>query len=198
MKPVWTPLRLGASVLGTLLGCSLFGQGRDQATGQRVSSERNSERKLTGVLPGHTTLQRGKAILGEPSLDYSENRATWTTCSGKKLVIEADQWRIVNLVRVAWISSTHPRFDCVNSASGESKWVTGPGPRLGDSTERVTQLYGQPDWPSPSRMGPQQLELLYFDSRGPKVTQVMSAPCSPGKVGKPGRVVEITLAVRKH
>jgi hypothetical protein len=57
-------------------------------------------------------------------------------------------------------------------------------------------LYGQPDSQSASTNGGQQLELLYyaFDWAGPDVPQVMEVLCTAEKDGKPGRVVEITLA----
>jgi hypothetical protein len=65
-----------------------------------------------------------------------------------------------------------------------------------DSTRHVIKLYGEPDSTSPSTKGGQQLELLYyaFDWAGPDVPQVMEVLCTPEKDGKPGRVVEITLA----
>jgi hypothetical protein len=194
LRPVWTPLRLSTSVLVALSGTLLLGQGPNLSTRQSVARERISQWKLAGVIPGHTTLQRAKAILGMSFLGESEYQATWTTC-GKKLVIEADQWGIVKLVRVSY---TQLPFDCVNAASGESKWVTGLGLGLGDSTERVTQLYGQPDSRSPSTRDAQQLEWLYFDLRGPRVTQLMKVRCSPEKEGKPERVLEITLTVRNQ
>ena len=45
-------------------------------------------------------------------------------------------------------------------------------------------------------MGGQQLELLYypFSWAGPDVPHVMRGLSTPEKDGKPGRVVEITLA----
>ena len=57
-------------------------------------------------------------------------------------------------------------------------------------------LYGQPGTRGPSTKGGQQLELFYyaFDWAGPDVPQVMTVLCTPAKDGKPGRVVEITLA----
>lgn len=49
---------------------------------------------------------------------------------------------------------------------------------------------------SPSTKNGQRLELLHyaFDWAGPDVPQVMEVVCTPEKHGKPGRVVEITLA----
>lgn len=56
--------------------------------------------------------------------------------------------------------------------------------------------HGNPDSRSPSTKNGQPLELLYyaFDWAGPDVPQVMEVVCTAEKEGKPGRVVEITLA----
>jgi hypothetical protein len=56
--------------------------------------------------------------------------------------------------------------------------------------------YGPFDSRRPSTKGGQQLELLYyaFDWAEPDVPQVMEVMGTPEKDGKPGHVVEITLA----
>jgi hypothetical protein len=174
----------------------LFGQDRIFSTRHDSPSEHNSEWKLAGVLPGHTTFRRAKATLGEPFSGDSDYKATWTICE-KELVIESDHKGIVSAVRVSRISDIRPTIDCFRGASGESNWVTGLGLGLDDATEQITRLYGQPDSQKPSTMGAQQLELQYykFDLRGLKVTQVMNVRCTSGKHGKPGRVLAITIAV---
>ena len=196
MKPGWMQSLISASALAALFGTFLLGQDRGPLTRLALPSARNTEWKLAGVLPGHTTLQRAKAILGEPFTHESDYRATWTTCE-KKLEIRADHEGIIKAVRVTRTSDTPPAIDCFGSASGESKWVTGLGLALDDSTERVTQLYGQPDSQRPSTKGLHQIELLYYalNSQGPKLTQVMTVRCTPEKDGRPGRVLEIRLTV---
>jgi len=54
----------------------------------------------------------------------------------------------------------------------------------------------EPDSRSPSTKDGQPLELMYypFDWAGPDVPQVMEVLCTKEADGKPGRVVEITLA----
>ena len=196
MKRGWMQFSLSASAL-TALSCTfLLGQDRSFPTRHDSPSEHNSEWKLAGVLPGHTTFRRAKATLGELFSDDSDYKATWTTCE-KELVIESDHKGIVRAVRVSRISDTRPTIDCFGRTSGESNWVTGLGLGLDDSMERVTQLYGQPDSEKPTTKGSHQIELLYYalNSRGPKLTRVMNVRCTPGKDGRPGRVVEIRLAV---
>ena len=77
-----------------------------------------------------------------------------------------------------------------------SPWKTGLGLRVNDLAPKVVQLYGPPDSKSPSTRDGQPLELWYyaFDWAGPDVPQVMEVLCTREQDGKPGRVVEITLA----
>jgi hypothetical protein len=60
----------------------------------------------------------------------------------------------------------------------------------------LAQLYGQPDSKSPSTRDGQPLELWYyaFDWAGSDVPQVLEVLCTREANGKPGQVVEITLA----
>jgi len=62
------------------------------------------------------------------------------------------------------------------------------GLRLSDSTDKVTELYGEPDSRSPSTKNGQPLELWYypFDWAGPDVPQVMEVLCTKEKDGQPG------------
>ena len=75
-------------------------------------------------------------------------------------------------------------------------WKTGNGLSLSDPVGKVVQLYGEPDSRSPSTKDGQPLELWYyaFDWAGADVPQVMEVLCTREADGKPGRVVEITLA----
>lgn len=74
-------------------------------------------------------------------------------------------------------------------------WLSVSALALNDPVSSV-DIYGQPDSRSPSTRDGKQLELLYyaFDWAGPDVPQVMEVLCTTEKDGKPGRVVEITLA----
>ena len=51
---------------------------------------------------------------------------------------------------------------CNDASSREAGWSTGMGLRLGSSTRRVLQLYGEPDSRSPSTKAGQRLELLCY------------------------------------
>jgi hypothetical protein len=132
-----------------------------------------------------------------PTKNDPENHlANWLTCDGDELNVDFDENGIIQSV---WTSKTnvHPPRGCVASIAMAPELSTGLGLRLGDAAARVEQLYGQPDSRSPSTKDGQQLELLYyaFDWAGPDVPQLMEVLCTVEKDGKPGRVVEITLAV---
>jgi hypothetical protein len=71
-------------------------------------------------------------------------------------------------------------------------WVTGLGLRIGDSQDRVTDYYGEPNSSGPASKNGQDLALMFyqFDFAGSDVPQVMEVLCARDT----GRVVEITLA----
>jgi hypothetical protein len=128
--------------------------------------------------------------------DPENHLAEWLTCDGDVLNVDFDENGIIQSV---WTSKTKTRSPrgCVESVTMALQLSTGLGLQLGDTAARVLQLYGQPDSRSPSTKDGQQLELLYyaFDWAGPDVPQLMEVLCTVEKDGKPGRVVEITLAV---
>jgi len=101
----------------------------------------------------------------------------------------------VNVAKRREATDVDVNNDC-RAESSRARWSTGHGLALGDSSERVIALYGQPGTRGPSTEGKQKLELFYyaFDWAGPDVPQVMTVLCTPANEGKPGRVVEITLA----
>jgi hypothetical protein len=113
-------------------------------------------------------------------------------CRDVSLSIEVDKNKRIQIIRTAsWPESS---ADCSKMPPG--RWKTGLGLRVDDPTVKIVQLYGEPDSKSPSSKGEQQLELWYyaFDWAGPDVPQVMEVLCTVEQNGKPGRVVEITLA----
>jgi hypothetical protein len=70
--------------------------------------------------------------------------------------------------------------------------VTGQGLRIGDSQDRVTGFYGEPNSSGPASKNGKDLALMYyqFDWAGSNVPQVLEVLCARDT----GRVVEITLA----
>lgn len=163
----------------------------------RLEERRRNETILAKILPGRTSLSEAQTFWRNPTTKDAENHlAKWLTCDGGELNVDFDEDGIIQSV---WTSETKaPRSrGCVESAAAGPTLSTGLGLQLGDAAARVLQLYGQPDSRSPSTKDGQQLELLYyaFDWAGPDVPQLMEVLCTVEKGGKPGRVVEITLAV---
>jgi len=191
-------MRFWVSVSVVCFLCAPLSRPQNRPHPTRRVPDRKYEWRLAGLLPGHTTLERAEAILGRPKeLDETGQTASWRTCFGDELAVEMDAKRVVQTVRaMSKDMQLQPLVDCAGAVPRTSKWATGLGLRLGDEATRVSQIYGKSDSRSPSTKGGQQLELLYyaFDWAGPDVPQVMEVLCTAEKDGKPGRVVEITLA----
>ena len=189
-------MQYSASVSVIILASSavLLGQNSLQAYRHDLSAGHTNEWKLASLVPGQTRFTKVDRILGRPSPTSSDRTATWTNCL-QQLVVESDQTGVVQTIRVSKVSDG-PILDCYGQSGNASQWKTGLGLKTNDSTERAISIYGAPTSRSPSTKGGQQLELLYyaFDWAGPDVPQVMEVLCTPERDGKPGRVVEITLA----
>jgi hypothetical protein len=106
------------------------------------------------------------------------------------LVADIDGDERIQVIRLGKGRAT----DCATESA--KLWATGRGLKLDDDVNTVSRLYGPPDSKSPSTRDGQPLELWYyaFDWAGPDVPQVMEVLCTREQDGKPGRVVEITLA----
>ena len=180
-------------LLASLLASTLaIAQTPPRPTAKKVPAKRVNELTLAGLRPGKDNAARASGMYRKwlPGPDRKEDQLSWwDECHGLKLVVDLDGKQKIQVLRLTkWAIAG----DCFKPAP----WKTGHGLRVGDSTEKVAQLYGEPDSRSPSTKDGQPLELWYyaFDWAGPDVPQVMEVLCTKEKDGKPGRVVEITLA----
>ena len=190
MRRGWTRLWLNVSAVAVIAG-SPYAQTSNLKRAAR-SNSRNSETTLGGLVPGRSTLRQAVGILGRPV-----SPASWRKCDGDEFGLDLDGKQQVQAVRMSRPLETKKNTsDCSGDAPADRLWKTGHGLRLGDSADRVLQLYGKPDSRIPSTKNGQELELFYyaFDWAGPDVPQIMAVLCTLGKNGQPGRVVEITLA----
>jgi hypothetical protein len=163
-----------------------------------TSSRKTVELTLAGLRPGRSTLSRAVRFFGKGERREDDLNVTfWRDgCLRKDMFIDSEANGRIESVRVSEIGGSQ-KAECASDPKGvRDEWATGRGLTVGSLASRVTELYGNPDSRSPSSKGGQQLELLYysFDWAGPDVPQVMEVLCTPEKDGKPGRVVEITLA----
>ena len=180
-------------LLASLLASTLaIAQTPPRPTAKKVPAKRVNELTLAGLRPGKDNAARASGMYRKwlPGPDRKEDQLSWwDECHGLKLVVDLDGKQKIQVLRLTkWAIAG----DCFKPAP----WKTGHGLRVGDSTEKVAQLYGEPDSRSPSTKDGQPLELWYyaFDWAGPDVPQVMEVLCTKEKDGQPGRVVEITLA----
>src|SRR5271165_2020799 len=162
---------------------------------KRAAATRANELTLAGLRPGRDTLARAAQLnkqFGSGEDLPGEQTGWFDACRDLSLTIDSDKAKRIEVMRVAaWGGST---ADCASVSPGP--WKTGLGLRVGDSSAKARQIYGEPDSRSPSTKGGQPLELWYyaFDWAGADVPQVMELSCTGEADGKAGRVVEITLA----
>jgi hypothetical protein len=166
-----------------------------KTAGKKTTAKRANELTLAGLRPGRDSAGIAIELYKKPGNKVAEQDSlmAWgATCQKQTLSIELDATKKIQVVRT--IETAWPLGDCVKPTLGP--WRTGRGLRVGDSAKKVAELYGKPDSTSPSTKEGQPLELLYyaFDWAGADVPQVMEVLCTRQTDGKPGRVVEITLA----
>lgn len=174
-------------------------QSAPKAAAQKASLHRANEMTLAKLRPGRATTTQALAIYKQWPFAHEEHETqlTWRYICypGEALTLDFDVNRIIQVIR---LSKTGNFAICDPAGRKELKsgWRTGKGLRVGDSAAKVAELYGEPDSKSPSTKGGQPLELWYyaFDWAGADVPQVMEVLFTRQADGKPGQVVEITLA----
>jgi hypothetical protein len=170
-------------------------QTNQQPAVKKAVATRVNEFTLGGLRPGRDTLARAALLnkqFGNGKSLPGEQTAWYDVCRDLSLTVDSDKDKHIEVLRVgAWGGST---ADCW--VKTPSPWKTGLGLRVGEPTQKLAGLYGQPDSKSPSTRDGQPLELWYyaFDWAGPDVPQVMEVLCTREKDGQPGLVIEITLA----
>ena len=194
-------MRFWASVSLMLLATAgtAFAQTPSVASKSAVQ-QRSNELTLAGLRPGRDKIAKAIQHFGKPNLPSQDNQSLYWAFVRKGepyfLTVEIDKSRVIQSIRVA--SQPGPSELAMPKAgiSSIETWASGRGLTVGANASRVVRLYGEPDSRSPSTKGGQQLELLYyaFDWAGADVPQVMEVVCTVTDDGKPGRVVEITLA----
>ncbi len=156
---------------------------------------RTNEMTLLGLRPGKDTLAFAERRLRtKPDAQTKDGTTEWSdACTGRAIKLEVDAKGVIQSVTISAMASD------TGNCSGrrvklidDAEWKTGHGLRLGDSQDRVSELYGDANSTGPSVKGDRELELLYyaFDWAGSDVPQVMEILCAR----ESGRVMEITLA----
>jgi hypothetical protein len=194
-------MRFWVSVsLALLLGAPMNAQTPASAKSPAPKPHTISELTLAGLRPGHDKAEKAIQLFGKPDvLSADKQTLSWASelADGAfYLNIDVDKTNVVQSVRVSREASTSGVNLPKHSALSTKGWGSGRGLEIGAIEPRVTLLYGEPDSRSPSTKDGRRLELLYyaFDWAGADVPQVMEVVCTVEDDGKPGRVVEITLA----
>ncbi len=183
-------------ILAVALPVSLLSAQRDSSAQPGNAPKRANELTLAGLRPGHDPLSgafkhyKEKYLVSKTSVTAKEWR---DTCTGHSLSLAIDPHSIIQQVTVSLLvprdgNCDNRRFEFLNL----DDWVTGKGLRLGDSRNRVVELYGEPNSGGPLVRGDADLELLQFDFSwaGAGVPQAMQIYCERDS----GRVVEISLS----
>jgi hypothetical protein len=188
---------LCASLMLATAGASVSAAARIAFAGAAQSAARhNNELLLAGLRPGRDNLVLAEKRFKTRSLS-TESTSTareWRDdCSGRAIRVELDAKSVIQSVTITTLgkqegacSDRRPDF------LDPRNWLTGLGLRMGDSQDRVSGLYGEPNSSGPASKNGQELSLMYyqFDWAGSGVPQVMEVLCARDT----GRVVEITLA----
>jgi hypothetical protein len=176
----------------------------DQAKNATFAFHHN-ELTLAGLRPGLDNLQKVKRLYAGHWLSVPTEEPNALSiignCTGALLQIEANKSGIIQQIilterdteKTILRSGLPP---CADMKANRLAWLTGRNVALGSKTTKLHAAYGDPSTKSPSSKGGQQLELWYyaFDWAGADVPQVMEVLCTKEKDGKPGQVIEITLA----
>ncbi len=162
-----------------------------------ANSKRANELTLAGLRPGHDKIVTPQKTFRELERDeLATDALLWgDVCTHGELRVELDANKVVQTVTVDNNYKPEIMAKCLPMvmAPGRRKLLaTGHGLQLGDSCDRVSEIYGKPESESPSVRGSEQLELwLYsFDWAGAGVPQVMEVSCDASSK----KVVAITLA----
>jgi hypothetical protein len=161
------------------------------------SSQRANELTLAGLRPGRDSLTSALKRYKAKYSSNDENGATekqWSDpCTGHSLTLNLGAQGVIQEITVSSLAPLDGKCESRrNEVLDEKDWVTSRGLHLGDTQDRVSELYGEPNSSGPSVRGNTELEFLYypFDWAGSDVPQAMEIYCARDT----GKVVEITLA----
>lgn len=190
MRRGWTKFSQCTS-LGMVAALSTFAFPAQRANAPKPLNELT----LAGLRPGRDSLTNAFKHYKEKYLvsKTSADKEWRETCTGHSLALTLDSHSVIQEITVSLLvprdgNCDNRRFEFLNL----DDWVTGKGLRLGDSRNRVVELYGEPKSSEPLAREDADLELLQFDFEnvGPDVPQAMQVYCQRDS----GRVVEISLS----
>ncbi len=196
MSRAWTLFLLSVSA-GVLSIGAMPATSTAQTGPKTLTARKGNELTLAGLRPGQSKITRARSLFRYAKQTSDPN--VWSAdnpCTHQKLTITIEG-NTIQTIRVNDDDQTAATSCSYRDGKvPPNAWITGRRLAVGDHCLRAENIYGKPDSRSPSTKDGKPLELLYyaFDWAGPDVPQVMEVVCTREKDGKPGRVVEITLA----
>ena len=196
MKRGWTRFWLCVSLLPVVPGISIPGASWAAQNAAPDNPRRVNETLLAGLRPGRDTFAiaekrfKPRNLVDSRETSYREWR---DDCSGKNIRLELNAKSVIQSITITTLGA---RIGKCAERPGDfldaRNWVTGHGLRIGDTQDRVTDFYGEPNSSGPASKNGQDLALMsyQFDWAGLEAPQMMEVLCARDT----GRVVEITLA----
>jgi hypothetical protein len=188
----WLCANLCLAAPGLVISGSLpAAQIKSQAAEHRVN-----ETLLSGLRPGRDTFAIAAKRFKPRNLAESHDPSSreWRDdCSGRKIRLELDAKSVIQAITITTLGEqTGNCNDRPADFLDAKNWVTGRGLRIGDSQDRVTEYYGEPNSSGPASKNGRELAVMsyQFGWAGSDVPQAMEVLCARDT----GRVVEITLA----
>jgi hypothetical protein len=188
----WLCVSLSLATTGGSIPGTLFA--RQNAVPDNV--RRANETLLAGLRPGRDTFAiaekrfKPRNLIDGRESGYREWR---DECSGRNIRLDLNAKAVIQSITITTLG---PRNGKCNERPGDfldaKNWATGRGLRIGDTQDRVTDFYGEPNSSGPASKNGQELALMsyQFDWAGADVPQALEVLCARDT----GRVVEITLA----
>jgi hypothetical protein len=195
----WTRFSLSASTLAGMAIAVAMAAAMSSARAfpqDDDAGRRFNELTLAGLRPGRDKLPAALKHYKPKFLDAQDTPTAkaWTeNCTGHSLRLELDEHSEIESITVTSLDQQEGKCDQSRMDALDIKsWITGRGLHLGDTQDRVTLLYGEPNSTGPSVKGEKELEFLYyqFDWAGSDVPQVLEVYCARDT----GRMVEMTLS----
>ncbi len=196
MKRGWTKFWLCISLLAAPPGIRMGLSRAIPAPHMQNPAHRANETLLAGLRPGRDAFAVAEKRFRSKNLtqDAESRVAEWRdACSGRAIRLGMDTKAVIQRITITMLGSKDgPCLERQAEFLQPNNWVTGHGLRIGESQDRITDLYGEPNSSKHESKDGHELDLLVykFDWAGSDVPQAMEILCAR----ETGRVNEISLS----
>lgn len=180
------------ALLATLVCCA---QAQDPADSYDHPAGNVNELTLAGLRPGRSTIAQAEALWGRqwhhPARDEDDVYVWCDASSHIELSLEAtvaQPPRRGGEIRVVTVSRMPPALPvgACSAVLGKGAASTGRGVRLGDSPQRLKQVYGKPFFTGPSTWNGRDVNMIVFNFSwaGTSKPQILESSFAGGKLVK--------------